>query len=146
MKNFGKLMAAILVIAAIMMTMCVPAMAVTNFDETDAAEVQITNLKAGVTVKLYQIVDAEYDDTGFKGYKAVDGVTIVDPTAPTYKEVTAIANGINASTISLGTPVEMTLEDTTAKATVTAGTVAGAGDRRRRHDLQPHGCVRLLCG
>ena len=132
MKNFGKLMAAILVIAAIMMTMCVPAMAETKFNATDAAEVQITNLKAGVTVKLYQIVDAEYDATGFKGYKAVDGVTIVDPIAPTYAEVTAIANGLNAGTITLGTPVEMTLDGTTAKATVTAGTwlavVTGGGE------------------
>ena len=132
MKNFGKLMAAVLVIAAIMMTMCVPAMAETKFDATDAAEVQITNLKAGVTVKLYQIVDAEYDETGFKGYNAVTGVTIADPIAPTYAEVTAIANGLNAGTITLGTPVEMTLEGTTAKATVTAGTwlavVTGGGE------------------
>lgn len=132
MKNFGKLMAAILVIAAIMMTMCVPAMAETKFNATDAAEVQITNLKAGVTVKLYQIVDAEYDATGFKGYKAVDGVTIVDPIAPTYAEVTAIANGINDGTIKTLETKDMTLDVTTAKATVTAGTwlalVTGGGD------------------
>ena len=132
MKNFGKLMAAILVIAAIMMTMCVPAMAETNFDATDAAEVQITNLKEGVTVKLYQIVDAKYDETGFIGYEAVKAGTIENPISPTYAEVTAIANGLNAGTIILAEPVVMTLEDTTAKATVTAGTwlalVTGGGD------------------
>lgn len=59
----------------------------------DKAEVFVRNVEAGATVTAYHIVEAEYDDAGFKEYKAVEDVTIAKPTAPTPEEILAIAKG-----------------------------------------------------
>lgn len=74
----------------------------------DAAEVKVTGLGEGETVKAYQIVDATYygageTGVGFKAYEAVSGVTIADPLEPTSEEVTTIANDI-AEALQAGTP------------------------------------------
>ena len=124
MKNFGKLMAAILVIAAIMMTMCVPAMATPA--ASDTATVTITNLTGTPTVTLYQIVKATYNATGFSGYVSAipeDKQTAypITPDNPTFDQIETIWKAVKDGTLTL-TSASTTVADGTATATVAAGT------------------------
>ena len=101
MSKVKKLLAIVLALAMIM------GMSVTTFAEgqtptaDDKHNATVKNVEEGATVTAYQIVKADYNNTGFIGYKAVDGVTIAKPNAPTSDEVTAIATAINNGSVSL---------------------------------------------
>lgn len=125
MKNFGKIFASILMIAAMLMTMCAPAMAATPAD-TDTTTVTITNLTGNPTVTLYQIVKATYNATGFAGYvsaipEAQQTEYPITPDAPTFEQIEKIWKAVKAGTLTL-TSASTTVADGTATATVAAGT------------------------
>ncbi|EOS67486.1 hypothetical protein C817_05928, partial [Dorea sp. 5-2] len=50
-------------------------------DNTATATVQ--NVEAGATVTAYRIVEPSYNDKGFIGYKAIEGVTLANILEPT---------------------------------------------------------------
>lgn len=127
MKNFGKLMASILVIVAILMTMCVPAMAeetiIDRPSASDSANVTISNLKAGAQVTLYRIVDPEYNENGFTGYKAktVNGKTIANVAAPTQTEIEELWTELKQGNVAGLETKTADVENGTATANVGAG-------------------------
>lgn len=124
MKNFGKIFASILMIAALLVTLCVPAMATPA--ETDTATVTITNLTGNPTVTLYQIVKATYNATGFSGYVSAipeDKQTAypITPDAPTFDQIETIWKAVKDGTLTL-TSSTTTVADNKATASVAAGT------------------------
>lgn len=70
MKKYLKKISALLIAVAMVLAMCVPAMA-DNAKPTssDTAKATVTNVTtSGVTVTAYKIIDANYNDQGFTGY------------------------------------------------------------------------------
>lgn len=98
MKRYLKKIGALLVSAVMVMSMSLTAFAAAVPSETNTGTITVRNVEAGVTVKAYQIVKAEYNDYGFTGYKAVTGVSVADPLAPTPAEVTEIAKDVTGLT------------------------------------------------
>lgn len=95
MKKFKKVFAVILSLAMIL------GMSLTTFAATpssdDEAELTITNLKGGETVKLYRIANAKYGEgsqKGFLEYVWNDGVEFADKDKPTADELNALAKKI----------------------------------------------------
>ena len=121
MSKVKKILAVILSLAMIM------GMSVTSFAAgvkpvaTDTQTATANNIEATATVTAYQIVKADYNEAGFTGYSAVDGVTIANPLAPTSTEITTIANS-NLSGLK-STP--MTTTATSGLAAFTADLNAG---------------------
>ncbi len=94
MKKFKKLFAVMLSLAMVL------GMSLTAFaapegskqpTEMDKAMAEVSNVEAGAEVTAYKIVTADYNDKGFIGYAAVEGVTLKNILEPTSKEITAIA-------------------------------------------------------
>lgn len=100
MKNLFKKMSAILIAAVMVLAMASTAfaktgnMAGTKPTGNDTGSVTISGLVAGDRVDLYKIVEAQYNNDGFYGYKAVDGVAIANTTTfvPTTAEIATLAN------------------------------------------------------
>ncbi len=93
MKKMKKVLAVILSLAMVL------GMSLTAFAEgegtkptnNDTALATVENVEAGATVTAYRIVEPTYNDKGFTGYKAAEGVTLGNILEPTSNEVTAIA-------------------------------------------------------
>lgn len=136
MKKLKKLMA-VLTAAMTVISMSLPAMA-DGVKPTDADKqtATVSNVEAGATVTAYQIVKADYNDNGFIGYSAVEGVTLADVTKPTSTEVSKIAQDIISNTI---TP-------TPTKVGMTAGTTDDKGLAAFKADLAPGYWVVLVDG
>lgn len=116
MKNLFKKISAILIAAVMVLAMASTAFATTTGDmvgkkptSQDTGKVTISGLVAGDKVDLYKIVEAQYNDNGFYGYKAVSGVTITDTTTfvPTTAEIATLANqgltSVKNATVADGT-------------------------------------------
>lgn len=95
MKKFKKLFAVILSLAMVL------GMSLTSFaappSNTDTAELKITKLRGGETVKLYQIASAEYAQNGAQGFLKYNwnkGVEFADKDKPTADELNALAKKI----------------------------------------------------
>ena len=101
MKKMKKIFAALLTLAMVLgmsMTTFAAGTTPTGDDKTTAT---VNNVEDGATVTAYQIVEANYNDNGFIGYAAADGVILADATKPTSDEVTAIAKDIKGGTLTL---------------------------------------------
>ena len=100
MKNLFKKISAILIAAVMVLAMASTAFATTGNMKgakptgKDTGSVTISGLAAGDRVDLYKIVEAQYNNDGFYGYKAVDGVNIANTTTfvPTTAEIATLAN------------------------------------------------------
>lgn len=95
MKKMKKLFAMLLTLAMVL-GMSVTAFATstpapTKPTEGDKATATVSNVEAGATVTAYRIVEPTYNDKGFLGYKAAEGVTLANILEPTSNEVTGIA-------------------------------------------------------
>ena len=124
MKKLKKLMA-VLTAAVTVISMSLPAMADgVKPTKSDKQTATVSNVEAGATVTAYQIVKADYNDNGFIGYSAVEGVTLADVTAPTSKEITDIAQEINPGKFTGA--VTMTTTATSGLADFTADLSAGS--------------------
>lgn len=95
MKKIKKVLAVILSLAMVL------GMSLTAFTATpsnsDKADLTITGLEKGVTVKLYQIAHAEYGEGAVKGllkYEWNTGVAFANPDEPTVDEINAVAQNI----------------------------------------------------
>ena len=141
MKKTLKLIMSVLMVAALLVTMCIPAMAdstnvalkSTEPSAADEATVTIHGIqpvdpsaatKTYPTVKLYQIVAPQYDTDGLGlvGFNAVTGVSIADLAAPTAAEIEAIYAALAGGTLSLtATTMDTTTTAGDAVATVGAG-------------------------
>ena len=99
MKMFQRTLLAMLLIAALLVTMA-PALAETP-NATTKVDVKITGMTGDPKVTLYKIVDATYGDSGLTGYAPVEGVTIADVKNPTQAEIQTIANGIKDGSVTL---------------------------------------------
>ncbi|MCF2680622.1 isopeptide-forming domain-containing fimbrial protein [Faecalicatena contorta] len=119
MKKFKKVFAVLLTLAMVL-GMSMTTFAANKPTASDKKTASVTNIEAGATVTAYQIVEAKYNDAGFIGYSAVNGVTIKNPLAPTSDEVTTIAQNVNGLK-----SVQMTTTTTSGLATYTADLNAG---------------------
>ncbi|MCI9530423.1 MAG: isopeptide-forming domain-containing fimbrial protein [Lachnospiraceae bacterium] len=128
MKKMKKLFAMLLTLAMVL-GMSVTAFATstptpTKPTEGDKATATVSNVEAGATVTAYRIVEPTYNDKGFLGYKAAEGVTLANILEPTSDEVTGIA----ANKTLLATLTKETLsapEGATGLTTYTAQLGAG---------------------
>ncbi len=84
----------------------------------DHATVTIKGLSTNDGVKLYKIVEPEYNAHGFVDYKVVDGYAIADVSAPSSTEITTIAKSITT-----GTAVAKDKDGNDASITATGATV-----------------------
>ena len=95
MKKIKKVLAVILSLAMVL-GMSLTAFAATP-SNSDKADLTITGLEKGVTVKLYQIAHAEYGEGAVKGllkYEWNTGVAFANPDEPTVDEINAVAQNI----------------------------------------------------
>lgn len=104
-KRIGTLFTALLIAVA----MCIPAFAASvAVDGTpsmsDKASVEISGLNEGDQVTFYQIVKANYDDTGFAGYEAVKDASIElfdengNPVYPSADQIAELSKDLNSLT------------------------------------------------
>ncbi|MGN0399719.1 MAG: isopeptide-forming domain-containing fimbrial protein [Blautia sp.] len=93
MNKIKKILALIVAMAMVLGTTMTVFAAGTKPTADDTATATVNNVEATATVTAYQIVKADYNNAGFIGYSAVDGVSIADPLNPTSDEITAIAKG-----------------------------------------------------
>ena len=99
MKNLFKKISAILIAAVMVLAMASTAFATSDDlagnkpTAKDTGEVTISGLALGDKVTLYKIVEAQYNNDGFYGYKAVTGVSIADTTTfvPSASEIETLA-------------------------------------------------------
>ncbi|MCF2553960.1 SpaH/EbpB family LPXTG-anchored major pilin [Faecalicatena contorta] len=121
MKKFKKVFAVLLTLAMVL------GMSMTTFaannkpTASDKQTASVTNVEAGATVTAYQIVKANYNDAGFVGYSAVDGVTIANPLEPTSAEVTTIAKNVSSLNLTSVTMTAIAANKTTYLAQLSAG-------------------------
>lgn len=102
MKKYLKKISALLVAMAMVMTMCVTALADTSVTLTtapsnnDRGTIVVEGVEEGATVTAYRVVKAVYSTTdgAFTGYELAEGVNIADIENPTTKEIETIAKGI----------------------------------------------------
>ena len=103
----------------------------------DKATVKISGLEGNPTVTLYQIAEPEYVDRGLKGFKFVEGAEALENNQqPTAEQITEIANGIKAGTVSAAEvkPEELSYTGDTYTGKLGAGAyiaiIAGGSDAR----------------
>ena len=125
MKQLWKKLGGLLIAAVMILAMAVPAMAAdTDTGTKETAELTITGLTAGDTVKLYQIGTSDPNgELTLITYK--DGKKIFnDPEEPTSQEITEVANQIQAKAIS---PAPTLADDQTVSGTAYTYTANAAG-------------------
>lgn len=74
MKKMKKILALLLAMAMVLGMSVTSLAAAKKPSEEDAAKVTIENVEEGATFKAYQIIDADYNDSGFSGYVWAEGM------------------------------------------------------------------------
>jgi len=98
-KNFRRF-SAVMIAVIMVLAMGVSAFAATPSD-SDTNTITVQNVEAGAVVKAYRIAEANYTDTGFTGYTAVEGVEIANLEGPTASEIGKVANDIATGTLAI---------------------------------------------
>lgn len=110
------------VLAVLMASAMIMGMSVTTFaadktpNEDDKTTVAVSNVDVGSTVTAYQIVEADYNQYGFIGYKSVETGAdrlplVLDAEKPTSFEVGQIASKIDSGEITGLAQVSLSDED-----------------------------------
>lgn len=107
MKKMRKIFAVLLTLAMVL-AMSIPTFADGTVSTTlpsgnDKANITVTGIEDGATVKAYRIVEPQYNDNGLYGYKVVAPYSIADTTnfIPTFEEITRIATLVSGEGITL---------------------------------------------
>ena len=124
MKRIKKLASMIVSLMMVLGMGIINVNAASPLDKT--ATITIENVENGSTVKLYKIWKANYNASGdsITGWEKAEGTNFADNSKPTAEEITTIAAGLQAGTITALDTKESTVSGTTYTYDVTDG--AGA--------------------
>ena len=124
MKRIKKLASVLVSLMMVFGMSLVTAHAATALDKD--ATLTITNVEDGSTVKLYKIWQAKYNASGdsITGWTKADGTDFANPAEPTAEEISTIAAGLQAGSITALDTKESTVSGTTYTYNVTDGASA----------------------
>ena len=124
MKRIKKLASVLVSLMMVFGMSLVTAHAATALDKD--ATLTITNVEDGSTVKLYKIWQAKYNASGDSiiGWTKADGTDFANPAEPTAEEISTIAAGLQAGSITALDTKESTVSGTTYTYNVTDGASA----------------------
>ena len=124
MKRFKKLASMLMSLMMVLGMSAVTVNAAGPLDKT--AKITIENVEAGSTVKLYKIWQANYNASGdsITGWTKADGTDFANPAEPTAEEISTIAAGLQAGSITALDTKESTVSGTTYTYNVTDGASA----------------------
>ena len=124
MKRIKKLASVLVSLMMVFGMSLVTAHAATALDKD--ATLTITNVEDGSTVKLYKIWQAKYNASGdsITGWTKADSTDFANPAEPTAEEISTIAAGLQAGSITALDTKESTVSGTTYTYNVTDGASA----------------------